>query len=330
MRKSIAVYVSMALIALTGANAGASLLFYDGFDYTPPGTLLAPLNDTPTTPNPGLLNVAYGWNWRYAGAGGAANQAPGIASGGLNYTDVGAAGYSGLQSTIGNSVLFDMTQLGSARVQVTPAAISSGTVYYSGLLQVNSIGTLTAAGAGILLGGFTTATGPGTAPPGTVGGVLRIRTDASDPAVYHIGVGMNSGNATGAGGPNVQFDTAPHTAGQTVFVVASYEFVAGANNDIARMWINPDPADFALASPPSATLTAAPGVAVADSSANLISFNLRNVNTVGLPTGVLFDELRVGTSWADVMPAAIPEPAAAGLIGLGLLVASGWHRLRRH
>jgi len=330
MKIRFGAYVSTALIALTAANAGASPLFYDGFDYTPPGTLLAPLNDTIAIPNPGLLNVASGWNWRYAGAGGAANKAPGIGSAGLNYTDVAAAGYSGLQSTIGNSVLFDMTQIGSARIQVTPTAISSGTVYYSGLLQVNSIGTLTSTGAGMLLGGFTTTLGASAAPPGTVGGVLRIRTDASDPAVYHIGIGMNSGNATGAGGANVQFDTAPHTAGQTMFVVGSYEFVAGANNDIARMWINPDPADFALALPPSATLTSAPGVAVADSSANLISFNLRNVNTVGLPTGVLFDELRVGTSWADVMPAAIPEPAAAGLLGLGLLVAAGWYRSRRH
>jgi hypothetical protein len=49
------------------ANADAALLFYDGFGYTPIGTPLAPLTDTTASPNPGFLNTAYGWNWRYAG-----------------------------------------------------------------------------------------------------------------------------------------------------------------------------------------------------------------------------------------------------------------------
>ena len=140
---------------------------------------------------------------------------------------------------------------------------------------------------------------------------------------------MNSGAATVAGGTNIQFaNSINFSAGQTVFVVAAYEFVPGAQNDIARIWINPDPVDFTLASPPAATLTAAPGASVADSSANVLAFNLRNVNTVGTPTGVMFDELRFGTEWADVMPAVVPEPTAAVLLGCGLLAAGG-RRLRR-
>jgi hypothetical protein len=194
------------------------------------------------------------------------------------------------------------------------------------LLQVGNIANLNAVN-GMILGGLVTSADAGTLP-GTVGAVLRIRQDTSDPAVYHVGVGMNSGVATGAGGANAQFaNSLNFAAGQTVFVVASYEFVAGAQNDIARMWINPNPADFALGSPPLATLTAAPGAGVNDSSANVLAFNLRNVNTVGTPTGVLFDELRFGTSWADVMP-AVPEPTAAGLLGFGLL-AAGCYRLRK-
>ncbi len=318
MKKGIAVCISTVAIALGATNAPAALLFYDGFDYTPPGTLLAPLNDTTATPNPGLLNTAYGWNWRYAGAGGAANKAPGIAGVGLNYNDV--AGYSGLQSTIGNSVLFDTTQLGSSRIQAMPAAISSGTVYYSCLLQVGAVANLNAVN-GMLLGGFVTSADAGTLP-GTVGAVLRIRQSSTSGA-YNIGVGMNSG--TGAG--NVQFDSIAHAAGETVLVVGAYEFVAGSFNDVARMWINPNPADFGAGLPPTATLTSAPGGSVADSSANVLAFNLRNVNTVGTPTGVLFDELRVGTSWSDVMPAAVPEPGIFSLGALGLLA---WcYRARR-
>jgi len=319
------------LVGLVGggfflANASAALSFYDGFDYTPPGTFLAPVTDTTASPNPGLLNVAYGWNWRYAGAGSPTlNNTPAIASVGLNFNDV--TGYSGFQPTVGKSVLFDMTQIGSARIQVTPAAISSGTVYWSGLLQVGNIANLNTVN-GMILGGLVTSGDAGTLP-GTVGAVLRIRQDTSDSAVYHVGIGMNAGTATGAAGPNVQFaNSLNFAAGQTVFLVASYEFVAGTQNDIARMWVNPNPADFTLELPPSATLTAAPGTGVNDSSANVLGFNLRNVNTVGTPTGVLFDELRFGTNWADVMP-GIPEPTAAGLLGFGLLAVGGYRMQKR-
>jgi len=311
---------SLLLVALTSFGvfqSHATLSFYDSFDYTT-GQLLAPINDTTGTPNPGQLNVAYGWNWRYAGAGAAANKPPGIASGGLSYP--------GLQPSTGNSVLFDTTQIGTARIQAMPAAISSGTVYWSGLIQVGAVANLNAVN-GMLLGGFVTSADAGTLP-GTVGAVLRIRQSSVDTTAYNIGVGMNSGTTSGAGGANVQFDSVAHAVAQTVFVVASYEFVAGANNDIARMWINPNLSDFGAGTPPLATLTSAPGVAVADSSANVLAFNLRNVNTVGTPTGVLFDELRVGTTWADVTP--VPEPAAAGLLGLCMLVLVSRYRSRCH
>jgi hypothetical protein len=318
MKKLLLVLASAGFFA---TDAGASLLFYDGFDYSP-GAFLAPVTDTTASPNPGLLNIASGRNWRYAGSGSPTlNNAPAIAGTGLNYSDV--AGYSGLQPAVGNSVLFDMSQIGSARIQVTPTAISIGTVYWSGLLQVGSIANLNAVN-GMILGGLVTSGDAGTLPS-TIGGVLRIRQDSLDTAVYHVGIGMNSGTAAG----NVQFaNSINFSAGQTVFVVGAYEFVPGANNDIARMWINPSPTDFTLASPPVPTLTAAPGGTVADSSANVLAFNLRNVNTVGTPTGVKFDELRFGTEWSDVMPAAVPEPAAAGLLGCGL-VAAGCRRLRK-
>ncbi len=319
MKKRFGALLSMALITLIAASAGADLLFYDGFDYTS-GERLAPLNDTTATPNPGQYNVAYNENWRYAGAGGAPNNAPGIASTGLTSPD------SSLLPAVGNSVLFDPTQLGSARIRISPTALNSGTVYWSGLLQLTSIGTLTTGVNGMLLGGFNNSVGPGTLPT-TVGAVLRIRQDSTDPTAYHIGTGMNSGTATGTS-PNVQFDNAtPYHVNDTVFVVAAYEFVAGANNDVARMWINPNVSTFGDALPPSATLTSSPGGTVADSFASLVSFNLRNVNTVGAPT-VQFDELRVGTTWADVT--MVPEPTAAVLLGFGMLLIAGWRRSRRH
>ena len=167
MKKFLLVLVNTGFIL---ANGVAATLFYDGFSYTA-GELLAPVNDTMATPNPGQTNGASGWSWRYAGAGNPSTQkAPGIASGGLSYP--------GLQPSTGNSVLFDTTQIGSARIQAMPAAISSGTVYWSGLLQVGAVANLNAVN-GMLLGGFVTSGDAGTLP-GTVGAVLRIRQSSAD------------------------------------------------------------------------------------------------------------------------------------------------------
>jgi hypothetical protein len=37
----------------------------------------------------------------------------------------------------------------------------------------------------------------------------------------------------------------PLTVGATIFIVGSYEAVVGTQNDIARLWINPNPSTFA-------------------------------------------------------------------------------------
>ena len=114
MKKLLLVLASTGLII---TNAGATLLFSDGFDYTS-GQLLAPNNDTTGSPNPGLLNIAYSVNWRYAGGGNATTQTPpGIAGNGLSY--------DGLLASAGNSVTFDSADAGTARRVRGPIPILS-------------------------------------------------------------------------------------------------------------------------------------------------------------------------------------------------------------
>jgi PEP-CTERM putative exosortase interaction domain len=113
------------------------------------------------------------------------------------------------------------------------------------------------------------------------------------------------------------FSSTVYSLGETVFLVGSYQFNAGTGDDVSSLWINPSSSTFGKVSAPTATLTATGG---ADMGA-LSQFILRGGATS--PAGT-FDELRIGTSWADVTPAAIPEPstyaAIVGALALGVVV----------
>jgi hypothetical protein len=293
--------LSMALVAMltVAAPSWAGLLLYDGFEYTP-DVKLAEWVGTAGSPND-QYNVAYDQYWRYAGLGGkygGPDNAPGVVEGTLSVP--------GMPAGVGNSVKCDITQAGTARIGIPGGAKNTGTMYWSGMLRVNAVNDLTTLPTGLLVAAFNNSTGAQQTSPTSLGSLLKIRKDANDPAKYVIGTGVNNVTA------NLVFDTAaPISAGQTVFLVASYTYNAGPGNDVARMWINPDPLTFGAAVEPTATLSGGPGANA--ELGQVASFNLRNVNTVGDPD-FQFDELRVGDSWASVTP----EPASLILLGLGL------------
>jgi hypothetical protein len=174
--------------------------------------------------------------------------------------------------------------------------------------------------AGSFFAGFNSTTGPG-ANIGTAGAGLMIHRDATVTTVYNLGIGASINAADRI------FDTTPYTTADTLFVVASYTYNPGVEDDVARLWINPNIAAFAANNPPPATVTsdAAASAAVAlDTVTPLSSFFLRN-NTVE-PPQIQFDELRVGLTPADV----VPEPSSILLAGLGvggLLLAARWRRI---
>lgn len=305
--KKIALFA--AGFGLLVTNAQATQLLYDAFNYAA-GELLAPTNGSP-----GQYNAAFNVNWYYAGSAAANTEPPGVGSGSLSYADVNAPGYGGLYPATGNSVLFNTTQLGAARIQVVPSTASSGTFYYSGLLKVTGLGGLNAVN-GLFFASFNSAAGAG-ALPTTGTAVMRLRTDPNDSSKFNVGIAKTTSTTAGV----VQFASTGFNVGTTLFVVAAYEFVSGGTqNDVAYMWINPDVSSFGTTTPPPPDLTSAPsGI----NDINLLSFAFRNVNTVGNPT-FMFDELRVGTTWADVTP--IPEPTVAAFL---TLAAAAVFALRR-
>ncbi|WP_438481313.1 PEP-CTERM sorting domain-containing protein [Oleiharenicola lentus] len=222
--------------------------------------------------------------------------APVIASGNLSVT--------GLEASSGNSVSFAGGNFQEALGAV--ASVTSGTVYYSLALNLSSLPTGTATYSFALSTGGTNYAAAVWLRPATGG--------------YEIGLSNRSNSAA-------NYSSTLYTTGETVFLVGQYSFVAGAANDTSALWINPAPATFAAGSAPTATLTALGGT---DMTA-VTQFLLRGA--AGSPAGA-FDELRVGTTWASVTPAAaaaIPEPSTYAAIfgGLALVGAVVYRRRSR-
>ncbi len=199
---------------------------------------------------------------------------------------------SGLQASAGNKVSFASGNIKEA-IAALGSTTSANTVFYSFAFQLSALPTATTYSFALSTGNTNYA-----AP-------VWLRADTGGVG-YNIGL-SNKSNST------ANYSSSVTSLNTTVFIVGSYTFVTGTGNDTSSLWINPSSSTFG-GSAPSASLTAVGGTDQADIS----QFLLRGA--AGSPSG-LFDELRVGTSWADVTPAAIPEPStyAAILGGVALL-----------
>jgi len=183
------------------------------------------------------------------------------------------------------------------------AAVSSGSIYASFLYRMDTLGSLTTAGGAVA--GMVNA--GNTANPNSR---VYLRKDASDGTKFNFGV-LEKNSA-------VSWSTSQMTVGVTYLIVFSLDFLPGATDDTARLWINPSVASFGAGSPPAADITASGG-----SDATTVNrFRLVQNPAGGSPDLQTFDELRIGTSWADVLPAVIPEPSSAllALLSAGLLL----------
>jgi len=194
-----------------------------------------------------------------------------IASGNLTYI--------GLPASTGNKVTFDGTGIDAAKLFTQQ---TTGTVYYSFIVNISSLGSLNTTG------GYFTGFNEGTST--NYGATVWTRKDAVDGTKFDIGINPRTTAA------NTVWSSA-QTVNTAIFVVISYQIVSGTGNDIVKLWINP-----ALGgSEPSATLSAT----------NTGGTDLANVNRILIRQDaatttpfVEMDELRIGTTWADVAPSA--------------------------
>ena len=290
MRKFVA---GSAVLALAISTTTQAAVFYEPFDY--------PTGDLGLKVNPSVNQTWYST----------------LASGTDDRVQVSAGSLSkaGLPDSVGNMSTFggagrtDRIFLGQNR--------TSGTVYYSLLMNVTDL-TGAATGGATIFGFNNTAqnaTNHNTAAqPTAISGRLLIKPVDIAAGTYQIGAGKAGGNAANFTFTDVAL---PFRTNSTVFIVGRYTFsdVVG-DNDVFDMWINPSPTTFAddtLTPTPNLTTSslATPGA----DGGQIATIILRQFTAV-VPTGLQFDEIRVDTTWAHATSNLVPEPASLGMLGI--------------
>lgn len=183
--------------------------------------------------------------------------------------------YTGLEASTGNHVIFDGTGSDPA-IEFTPE--TSGEVFTSFIFTVTdqtAITDLSDGGYFAVLGSFDARLW------------VKPEVDATS-TTFTIGGGSASSSPMQAAGT--------FNVGDAVFAVMSYNIDTGAVN----VWLNPSETELASATPPTAAITE-----VDSSPATSIGQFVLRQDSPGETPFMQFDELRIGTSWADVTPTAL-------------------------
>jgi autotransporter-associated beta strand protein len=266
------------LVSLTTTNsARAELVFYEPFNYLAGSVLHNQQNVSGTTDDV----------WTRSGTVAATSIT--VGSGSLSSPFGATSGEKGL-----------LTAPATASTErLNFPQISSGSIFYSltlnaafGTENPNAVGGAYFCGLSSL--GDNGDLDGGSAPAITnTAARLALRKDPVDATKYNIGITNTLAQATG------NYSSMQLSQSTDVFVIVQLDQLAGASNDVAKLWINPNASTFQPTDPPSMTIDNASPLA-ADIAAAPQSFFLRQ--TGGLPQFVNVDEIRLGTSYTDVVP----------------------------
>ena len=289
--------LSLLVLLSAAIPSFATLALYEPFDYTV-GSIVG-------------QSPAAGQAWQ---VGGTANPAPQVNNSGLSVP--------GLQASLGGALTLSGAA-SSARVKyltpfAEPAVGADYPLYYSLAFKVTDISVLGTAGAYFF--GFNNLTASSAGTFSTYGTKLYI-VPGSDASHFKIGLAKNNKPS-----PLIEITDATqnYAVGDTLFVVGSYTQVNGGNNingggndGPIKLWINPDSSTFGGGSEAIVgqsqtllSLTSNAGDLSGSGNRDIESFAVRQAS--GSWASVVIDELRVGTTWADVTP-TIPEPSTAAL-----------------
>ncbi len=314
-----------ALILVPTASAGT--LIYEPFDY-PAGQPIA-----------GQTNPSTGTMWNAAGPEGSVVHSvvsPGLTSpSGFPAASGNAADLQG-NDTAANKE-FDRLDIPSAfNPDTTPKYGANSTLYYSALLQVPSLDGLTIPNTNLnanndLIIGFNNIQGASGSRPSNWAGELVIRLGSAT-GTYNLGIRASStpnANTANPIVPGQTYWTGDLTPGtDTHLVVVRYAQGANAGGDSSddsnSLWLDPSSAFFCLdeGNVPAPDGSSTGSINQASSSNNFAASLLigAGISAGSNPDHVYLDEIRVGTTWADVTCVMVPEPATVGILGIAAVL----------
>lgn len=204
-----------------------------------------------------------------------------VASGDSIYVVPNSLSYPGLANSQGEKVAFDGAGVDNYRIFTTQ---TTGEVYASCILNITSLGSMNSTGTYVLTLLEANSTSG-------FGASIWLKTSTTL-GKFNIGI-SNRSNST------VTYLSTDLDPGVSYFIAFSYEIISGTANDISSFWLNP--IQFG-GSEPTPTATAIGG---SDLSAAGIGRILLRQPAASVPAPfVEIDEIRVGSTWAAVTPAA--------------------------
>jgi PEP-CTERM motif len=217
-----------------------------------------------------------------------------------NLADVGSS-VDNLKLTSGGAASTDVTNFNAT-------AITGGTVYFSFLLSPLALPTANLEVMDLLPTGSSGLLGS-TAP-------LAVYVGQQVAGVqYKIGVRHGLSGATYA-------STNSMTLNSTNFIVVAYTFNPNTADDTVSLWVNPTPGG----STPTADVSFANPLLADAANLQVLGIKAQSAATQG---NWIFDTFRIGDTWGDVTPIAVPEPSTFVLAGAGLGIMFMMIRRRR-
>ncbi|HEY1684251.1 MAG TPA: PEP-CTERM sorting domain-containing protein [Tepidisphaeraceae bacterium] len=331
---------TLALAVLSSAamatSASASLLIYEPFDYQA-SSLIVP-GSVSTNSGNGLSDSydSPATVWQQDGA---------YASGTNEHhiTSTGLTSPSGFPASIGNAAALEggasavsdykemarMNLPGATGSQATDTYVPGSnppSLFYSLLINVPATTGMTTAHSNAnanndMIMAFNNAIGATSSESNTWADELTIRL-GSVANTYNLGIRASTTAA------NTTYWSGDLTPGSTYLVATEWtEGTTAGTGGLSQIWVNPSSTTFGAGSAPTAdgsTVGTYSATALNDHTDSIIIG--AGVATNSNPNEVDIDEIRVGTTWADVT--TVPEPASLSLLGLGAIAAMKRRRAR--
>jgi hypothetical protein len=263
-------FYTLSFILLATLSFGQALLT-ETFNYTVPGNVGG--NTSTASDAVGSNNWATHSN---------TSSTTGVGLPGTIDVTTGSLSYTGLFASVGNKVMLPGSNTTTSRDINRAITTTSKVVYYSALINVIDNTQLKTTPDYFMALGATSGTSVT-----TLG--ARLGISSATGTNYRLSI-LNT-----SGGTPVYIENAVDLAfGTTYLVVVKYDFSAALT--AATIWVNPS--SLGGTEPASSVATNTSGTSTFTVVNSITLRNSANTPKVGI------DELRVGTTWADVTPAA--------------------------